>query len=263
MNVMQTEFESREDLIAHVKSLAPWASGPASDIAGGRALAESRLSEIDPISYARSRNYGEGKISRLSPYIHHGILSLNEVRNHALKKCEKSFQALKFVQELAWRDYWQRVARNHPDWLWQDVEPYKTGFVASDYADKLPADIEQGATGVACLDSFIGDLLATGFLHNHARMYLASYVVHFRRIKWQAGARWFLTHLLDGDVASNNLSWQWVATTFGNKPYIFNLENVDKYFGNKVDTSPLNNGPLNASYETLNEALFPNLTGAK
>ena len=60
-------------------------------------------------------------------------------------------------------------------------------------------------------------------------MYLASYVIHFRRIKWQTGAFGFATSS-DGDEASNNFSWQWVASTFSNKPYIFNLENVEKYF---------------------------------
>lgn len=90
-------------------------------------------------------------------------------------------------------------------------------------------------------------------------MYLASYIVHFRRIKWQAGAKWFLEHLLDGDEASNNLSWQWVASTFSNKPYIFNLENIDKYFGNLIDTSAENNQILDTSYENLQAQLFPNL----
>jgi deoxyribodipyrimidine photo-lyase len=90
-------------------------------------------------------------------------------------------------------------------------------------------------------------------------MYLASYVVHFRRIKWQVGARWFLKHLLDGDLASNNFSWQWVASTFSNKPYIFNLENINKYFGKLVDTAPNLNKPINASYEELHKKLFPNL----
>jgi deoxyribodipyrimidine photo-lyase len=75
-------------------------------------------------------------------------------------------------------------------------------------------------------------------------------------------SRWFLHHLLDGDVASNNLSWQWVASTFSHKPYIFNLENVDKYFGKQVDTSPLTNQPLYASYEALQARLFPNMRTA-
>jgi len=90
-------------------------------------------------------------------------------------------------------------------------------------------------------------------------LYLAGYVVHFRRVKWQAGARWFLHHLLDGDLASNNLSWQWVASTFSHKPYIFNLENVQKYFGNIVNTDPDANQTIATSYAELTKLLFPYL----
>ncbi len=262
MQQLQTDFQSRDSLISYVKTLAPWAKGDPSPIEGGRQNAELKLASIDPKAYGETRNFGNGKITRLSPYIHHGILSLSEVRNFALSKCGNPQEITKFVQELAWRDFWQRVLTEHPDWAWNDIEPYKTGFTASDYADHLPHDIERGETGVACIDAFIKELLTTGYIHNHARMYLASYVVHFRRVKWQAGARWFLQHLLDGDLASNNLSWQWVASTFSNKPYIFNLENVHKYFGNLIDTSPDANKPLDASYEELQTRLFPNSKGA-
>jgi len=78
-------------------------------------------------------------------------------------------------------------------------------------------------------------------------------------VKWQAGARWMMKHLLDGDPASNNLSWQWVASTFANKPYFFNLDNVRKYSGSKLDTSIDNNQPLYGSYELLHNRLFPNV----
>ncbi len=259
MQPLQNEFDDRESLIIYVNALAPWAAGERSDIQGGRQKAEMLLSNIDPVEYARTRNFGDGKITRLSAYIHHGILSLNEVRNHALTKCSEPVQIVKFIQELGWRDFWQRVLAAHPEWARDDIEAYKTGFTAEDYADVLPDDIAHGQTGVACIDSFIHELTATGYIHNHARMYLASFLVHFRRIKWQVGAKWFLQHLLDGDVASNNLSWQWVASTFSHKPYIFNLENVDKYFGKLVDTSSLANQLLDASYETLQERLFPNI----
>ena len=259
MQVLPKKFNSREDLTRHVKTLAPWSSGESSEIRGGRETAQAKLSAIDPVAYGHSRNFGDGKITRLSPYIHHGVLSLNEVRNYALTKTENLAEITKFIQELGWRDFWQRVLALHPEWAWTDIESYKTGFTAKDYANDLPQDIAGGETGIASLDAFIKELLETGYIHNHARMYLASYVVHFRRIKWQAGARWFLQHLLDGDLASNNLSWQWVASTFSNKPYIFNLENVDKYFGKVVDTSPQANGPLHASYEELQTKLFPNL----
>jgi deoxyribodipyrimidine photo-lyase len=256
---LQKQFNCRSDLITFVRYLAPWAEGEPSNIEGGRQKAELKLEDIDPIAYSSTRNFGDGKISRLSPYIHHGVLSLNEVRNRALTMCDQPEQITKFIQELAWRDFWQHVLTQHPDWAWSDIEAYKTGFNTEDYADTMPEDILQACTKVACIDAFIQELTKTGYIHNHARMYLASYVVHFRRIKWQAGARWFLKHLLDGDVASNNLSWQWVASTFSHKPYIFNLENVDKYFGKQVNTHPNQNKLLDASYEELQQYLFPKM----
>ncbi|NDH08432.1 MAG: DNA photolyase [Gammaproteobacteria bacterium] len=260
MHILKKQFDTREELITFVRFLAPWAEGEQSIIQGGRHHAEMQLDNIDPIGYAHTRNFGDGKISGLSPYIHHGVLSLNEVRNHALTTCKQATQISKFIQELAWRDFWQRLLLDHPNWAWEDIEDYKTGFSPADYGDKLPDDIFQGCTGVACLDTFIHELTSTGYIHNHARMYLASYIVHFRHIKWQAGARWFLQHLLDGDVASNNLSWQWVASTFSHKPYIFNLENVDKYFGKQVNTKPQYNEALDASHEELQRRLFPNMS---
>ena len=105
----------------------------------------------------------------------------------------------------------------------------------------------------------LAELLSSGYLHNHARMYLASYVVHWRRVSWQAGARWFLHHLLDGDPASNNLSWQWVASTFANKPYIFNLDNLRKYADAGLNVRAEDNVDLDASYGVLTQRLFPRL----
>jgi deoxyribodipyrimidine photo-lyase len=108
----------------------------------------------------------------------------------------------------------------------------------------LPADIRQGATGVPVVDRAVRELYATGTLHNHARMWLASYVVHLRKVHWRAGADWLYAHLLDGDLASNHLSWQWVAGTGSSKPYVFNAENVARYAppawhssGSVIDTS--------------------------
>lgn len=262
-DLLTTHFADRDALIAHVRALCPWAEGDASPVVGGAAAAQQRLDAIDPLRYAATRNFADGKVSRLSPYVRHGVLSLNTVRNAALDHGDEPLRVLKFIQELAWRDFWQRIYSTHPEWIWQDIEPYKTGFVAGDYADTLPQDIVEGRTGVACIDTFIAELINTGYLHNHARMYVASYTVHARRVKWQAGARWFLHHLLDGDPASNNLSWQWVASTFSHKPYMFNLGNVAKYFGAQVDTSPAANAPLDASYETLSSRWFPNLGAAR
>jgi deoxyribodipyrimidine photo-lyase len=82
---------------------------------------------------------------------------------------------------------------------------------------------------VKAIDAAVRQLYATGYLHNHARMWLASYCVHLRKVHWRAGADWLYAHLLDGDLASNHLSWQWVAATFSSKPYLFNASNVAKF----------------------------------
>lgn len=226
-----------------------------SEARGGRAEANVRLAAIDPVAYGRTRNHLDGAVTQLSPFITHGVVSLPDVRNRVLGAVDDPVMAEKMVQQLAWRDYWQRLYILLGNRIWDDLEPYKTGFEASDYAD----DIANAHTGVAAMDHFIRELLTTGWLHNHARLYLAAYICHFRRVKWQAGARFFLTHLLDGDPASNNLSWQWVASTFSHKPYYFNLENLQRFASDDVDASLHQNRPLAGSYEDLHLRLFPNL----
>ena len=229
---LRRDFAQREELIGYLRDQFPEAAERdpnASPWRGGLAEAETRLNVIEPGRYGFTRNYLDGLVSRLSPYIRHGTLTLARVRDHAFALVAHPFHASKFVTELAWRDYWQRLYALWGDGIWEDREPYKTGFEARAYRADLPPDIEQGHTGLACIDAFANELREVGYLHNHARMWLAAYVVHFRRVRWQAGALWFLTHLLDGDPASNNLSWQWVASTFSHKPYFFNRENLEKY----------------------------------
>jgi len=250
----------RAAIIAEVRRLSP--NLPAGDeivspIQGGRAAAAARLERLNPEKYGKTRNYLDGAVTQLSPFIRHGVMGAEEVRDRALDLTSCKV-AEKFIQQLTWREYWQRLYREHPDHIWNDVEDYKTGFGPEDYADDLPEDIAAGETGVACIDQFIDQLLSTGYLHNHARLYLAGYICHWRRVKWQAGARWFLSHLLDGDPASNNLSWQWVASTFSHKPYYYNLDNVEKFSGPEIDTAFKRNKPLAGTYEDLREQLFPN-----
>lgn len=262
---LRREFASREDLIAYVTEQFPASAAidrHASPIPGGRAAGLRALGRVDGAKYAATRNYLDGRVSRLSPYLRHGAVSLSEVRDQVVRRTPKRHEIEKFVNELAWRDYWQRLYAKLGDGIWRDREPYKTGFRPADYADALPDDIMHGETGAACIDGFARELRETGYLHNHARMWTAAYVVHWRRVKWQAGARWFLTHLLDGDPASNNLSWQWVASTFSHKPYIFNRENLEKYTaGVYCRECPLANTrrcPFDRTYEQLGAELFPN-----
>ncbi len=253
---LRREFVSRDELTAYLREQFPEAHGEPSPIRGGQTAALATLARIDPGRYAKTRNRLDGAVSGLSPYIRHGVLLLAEVRRAALRRSPRG--ATKFVQELAWRDYWQRVYAEIGNGVWRDREPYATGRDAGDYARELPSDIRDGSTGLACIDAFAQELRATGYLHNHARMWVAAYVVHFRRVRWQAGARWFLEHLLDGDPASNNLSWQWVAGTFSHKPYFFNRENLERNTdGRYCADCPLRGRcDFEGSYDTLADRLF-------
>lgn len=259
---------------------------------GGRQAAERRLAAIDPLRYGSTRNHLDGAVTRLSPYIRHGVLTLAEVREAVFAKLEalvdreaplqgELFGAAgsragggdggrlwspaqrrageRLISELGWRDYWQRLWFQLGDGIWEDREPLRTGHPPASYAADLPGDIAAAATGLACIDGFAGELMATGWLHNHARLWLASYVVHWRRVRWQAGARWFLQHLLDADPASNNLSWQWVASAFSQKPYIFNRANLERFgAGRFCACCPKARAgcPFEASYEALQARLF-------
>ncbi len=259
---MRRDFASRDELIAYVREQFPNAANRDAHISqtrGGQQAAEVALKTVDPTQYAKSRNFLNGKVTRLSPYIRYGVLSLAQVRDFALQNVPNQEEAEKLVQELGWRDYWQRLYAEKGDSIWQDQEEYKTGYAAEVYQTELPPDVEQGTTGMVCIDSFSRELRQRGYLHNHARMWMAAYLVHWRHIRWQAGARWFLAHLLDGDPASNNLSWQWVASTFSHKPYFFNRENLEKYTkGVYCQECPLyGKCDFEGSYEQIEQRLFP------
>ena len=238
------------------QDLFPESESPVSGLSREEAL--HQFQNFNPSRYAKTRNFLNGQISRMSAHIKHGVIQNQEL----LKIIRDKFSFLeseKFIQELAWRDFWRSYAYRHPDQLWVDVEEYKTGLSPNDYLDDLPEDIAHGKTPTQVINYFIQELIQTGYLHNHARMYVAAYVVHFRRVKWQAGAKFFLTHLLDGDIASNNFSWQWIASTFASKPYIFNLENVHKYCHQTYSLDPQQNQEIDGSYEEISARLFPSL----
>ncbi len=258
---MRRQFANRQELVAYLREEFPEAAEVDDHIPmvkGGRQAAEQKLSAVDPVAYETNRNYLNGAASHLSPYIRHGLLSLADVRE-AVSAALVGKKAGKLLQQLAWRDYFQRLYALIGSAIWQNLEPYKTGFSADDYADDLPKDIRDGKTGLACIDAYSRELAEKGYLHNHARLWLAGYVVHWRRIKWQAGAHWFLQHLLDGDPASNNLSWQWVASTFSHKPYFYNRENVEKFTEGRYcrDCPLFGYCDFEGSYPSLERRLFP------
>ena len=191
-----------------------------------REVALARIASVEPAEYSRSRNALNGAVTQLSPYITHGFISLPEVLegvrlHHSVRTQDK------FVFELGWREYFRHVWQHRGNGIFKSLHE---GVLSDEaYADKIPFDILHASTGVAAIDMAVKTLYATGYLHNHGRMWLASYMVHLRKVHWRAGADWMYGHLLDGDLASNHLSWQWVAGTGSHKPYLFNAENVSRY----------------------------------
>lgn len=205
------------------------------------AAALARIDAVRPAAYASTRNSLDGAVSRLSPYITHGFVTLADVlagvaARHALDVRHK------FVYELGWRAYFRHVWRHRGEGILHSL--HEGPLPDNAYARELPADIREACTGVPAVDEAVRTLYATGWLHNHARMWLASYVVHVRKVHWRVAADWLYGHLLDGDLASNHLSWQWVAGTGSHKPYLFNADNVARYApapwhspGSVIDTS--------------------------
>ncbi len=209
--------------------------------------AQQRLSCVDIALYAKSRNAIGGAVSRLSPYVSHGYLSFPQIAKAVAHQASFNPQH-KFVFELGWHAYFHHVWHHLGDGIFESLH---AGVLPdSAYSQELPLDIQTANTGIPAIDQAVGALVSTGYLHNHARMWLASYVVHIRKVHWLVGAKWMYGHLLDGDLASNMLSWQWVAGTGSSKPYLFNAENVAKY----APASWHSEGTVvDASYEQLHE----------
>ena len=191
-----------------------------------RSAAMDRIARVRPEAYARSRNYLDGAVTGLSPYLTHGVVTLREVLAEVLRQGPLPVDH-KLVYEFGWREFFRHVWAHAGDGILQSLHAGPLPEQA--YAAALPDDLRRACTGVPCIDQAVRTLYAGGTLHNHARMWLASYTVHLRRVHWRAGADWMLAHLLDGDVASNHLSWQWVAGTGSHKPYLFNADNVARY----------------------------------
>ena len=254
----------RHDLIRELRQLLPEvATGPGRGVvsdgshAGGRVAAVQRLEAIDPLAYGQTRNHVAGAVTRLSPWIRHGVLSLAEVRDAAVARVADPAQALKLVSELGWRDYWGQVYLAVGDGIHEDLEA-PAARSRRPRLDVVPDDVREARTGMACIDAFVRRLHDTGWLHNHERMWLASWLVHIRGVHWRAGADWFLEHLLDGDPASNHLSWQWVAGTFSAKPYLFNRENLETFTSgiHCRDCPVLGHCDVEGSYDNLAARLF-------
>ena len=199
-----------------------------------------KLASIDPVKYQATRNYIGGS-TRLSVYITRGVLTLPQIKDYLLKNYTK-IESYKLVNELAWREYMQREWQIKGNAIFDDIKNKQEDFESND----LPLSIIKAETGIEALDSGINQLYETGYVDNHMRMWIAGLICNIAHTKWQKPAAWMYYHLLDGDPASNFLSWQWVAGTFSSKRYLPSQENI-----NKFTKTTQNNTFLDLSYEEL------------
>ena len=189
------------------------------------------------IDYSSKRNFDLGSphtnVSTLSPYIGRRLISETDILDVAFQKF-KPIKIEKFVQEIFWRTYWRGWLELHPI-IWNEYE-------------KKIRDIKSPAkTGIKCFDYWTQELIETGYLHNHARMWYASIWIFTLKKDWMDGAIFFQKNLLDWCPAVNTLSWRWVAglQTIG-KNYIARADNIYKFTNYKFN-------PVNE----LNETALP------
>lgn len=202
---------------------------------GTRAEALARLRGFLPAAgrYAARRNLvtpTHENVSRLSPALRTRLVLEAEVIGAVLG--EYAFSTVeKFVQEVVWRTYWKGWLELRPG-VWRDWR--RRVRRARNHAPaavlRRAEEVAAGRSGVAVMDALARELVGTGWLHNHARMWWAAFWIHTERLPWELGADFFFRHLLDADPASNTLSWRWVAglQTRG-KTYLVRRSNVEKY----------------------------------
>jgi deoxyribodipyrimidine photo-lyase len=183
------------------------------------------IDQIDPIAYGKTRNYIDGAVTKLSPYISRGIISTKMVAQAVLQKGYHPQQIESFLKELAWRDYFQQVWMAKGDEIDEDLKQSQPNV---DNHQMLAA-ITDHQTGIIAIDEAIKALYNNGYMHNHVRMYTASICCNLAKSHWKLPAKWLYYHLLDADWASNALSWQWVAGSFSSKKYFANQENINRY----------------------------------
>ncbi|MGW3565298.1 cryptochrome/photolyase family protein [Streptomyces sp. NPDC000941] len=192
-------------------SLAPGAASPGLP-AGGETAARRRLRlwVAGPLAdYAgRQDDLAGDATSRLSPYLHFGCLSPVEVARRALDAGGPGAEA--FVRQLAWRDFHHQVLAARPDAAHRDYRPRHDRWRHD--ADEIAAWCA-GLTGYPVVDAAMRQLMREGWMPGRARLVAASFLAKTLYVDWRTGARHFLALLVDGDIANNQLNWQWVAGT--------------------------------------------------
>ncbi len=209
-----------------------------------------RIRSVDPVKYGKTRNFVNGAVTYLSPYISRGVITTQHIFSEVVKRGYQPRHIEKFIQELAWRDYWQQIWITKGNAINDDLKHKQTPIANL----LIPKAIANATTGIEAIDTAIDYFYQTGYLHNHVRMYIASMACNIAQSHWKIPAQWMYYHLLDADWASNALSWQWVAGANSNKKYYANQENINKYCHTHQK-----NTFLDVSYDAFNKLPIPNV----
>jgi deoxyribodipyrimidine photo-lyase len=194
-------------------SAARWPAGEAAAQARLASFLQSSGEAAGLAHYASHRDVPSAPaVSRLSADLRFGTIGIRRVVQDAQASAQPGEAIAKFVSELRWRDFYAHVL-----WHFPHVEQ---GCFRPEYdALKWPGSDahftawSQGQTGYPIVDAAMREMLATGFMHNRTRMVVASFLTKDLLIDWRRGERWFMQHLIDGDLANNNGGWQWAAGT--------------------------------------------------
>jgi deoxyribodipyrimidine photo-lyase len=180
----------------------------------GQAAALSRWAaflEEGLAAYGQDRDRADlDGVSRLSPYLKVGAVHPRTLLADLAGRSGEGPQ--RFATELAWREFYADVLWHQPHSAWTDLRPALRSLTYEEPHDLVEA-WTAGRTGYPVVDAAMRQLLAEGWMHNRMRMVTASFLTKDLHVWWPAGARHFLSHLIDGDIASNNHGWQWVAGT--------------------------------------------------
>ena len=199
-------------------------------------------------SYSSKRNFVEppnhNNVSKLSPYIRRRYITEKQILKKIIKH-KSDIKINEFVKQLFWRTYFKGWLETHP-WVYKQYEKQNKIY-------SIPSK-----TGIKYFDSWTEELIETGYLHNHARMWYASIWIFTLNKTWYSGAHFFKNNLLDWCPASNTLGWRWVAGlhTVG-KHYIARENNISSFtnFNYKVENN-LKENPLPLNCDSWNgEAL--------
>lgn len=193
-----------------------------------RELLES-FERIVPFKYQVSRDTPAAAVTRTSPYLTHGVIGVSDFASSLLSRFSLS-QCDHLLRELMWREYFAHVAYHKREAIFEDMNSLDSSQNARHILpDRLLSPSLPGTD--PWFQEIVRTIRTTGYLHKHARMWLASYLVHHCGLHWRKLADWGYYYLYDGDLAINCLSWQWVAGTFGDSPCFFTSENLSRYSG--------------------------------